>query len=32
MVGTWLYWICGGVAFVVAIYLFALLFRPEKYL
>jgi K+-transporting ATPase KdpF subunit len=32
MVDHWLYWIAGGLAIALAAYLFAVLFRPEKYL
>lgn len=28
---TWLYWIAGIIAFVLLIYLFAALLRPEKF-
>jgi K+-transporting ATPase KdpF subunit len=28
---TILYWIAGGIAFVLMIYLFAALLRPEKF-
>lgn len=28
---TWLYWIAGFIAFVLLVYLFAALLRPEKF-
>jgi K+-transporting ATPase KdpF subunit len=32
MPGSWLYWICGGMAVALGAYLFAVLLRPERYL